>query len=238
MNNRRTKYFWRIALSQLAIAAVMFVLGFVIVFYAQGLRFNLKNFKITKTGLVFLATNQKSAEVYINNKLISTKLPATATLLPGYYQVEIKKPGYKTWGSRVFIEEELVSDFRDIILFRENIETFELNDENKIKLLNTPIDLLAVNAESELNFNGYEIWVGNTLVTRLSEPIERAIWYPDLNHIIYERSGQIKIIEKSGQNDTLLVRLKQNAPTNFVVGSHGEELYFVDEGKYKTALIK
>jgi hypothetical protein len=86
--------------------------------------------------------------------------------------------------------------------------------------------------------NGYEIWVGEKLVTRFSEPILNVSWYPDLSHIIFQEGNEIRVIDKNGKNDTLLIKMNQSGPARFTVGGKGEELYFVDNGKYKVAKIR
>ena len=216
----------------------MFVLGLVIVVYAQGYRINPKNLKIIKTGILFVSSNQKVADVYVNGKVVSQKMPYATNLLPGTYSVLIKKDGYASWSAMSDVKQELVTSYKTIVLFKESIVSQELTDEKKIALLSVPTDILAVNAEKALVYNEHEIWTNDTLVTRFSKPITKAMWYPDLDHIIYQQGQEIRVIEKNGVNDTLLVRLANDQPTVFTIGNHGEELYYLDNGVYRFATIR
>ncbi|MEK9156312.1 MAG: PEGA domain-containing protein [Patescibacteria group bacterium] len=238
MNDRRTKNFTRIVISQLAVASLMFAIGLVIVFYAQGFRYDWQKMTLIKTGILYLSSNQKNASVYLDDQFVSAKTPYSRNLLPGYYQIEVKKDNYVAWLAVAKIEPEMVTDFRDVILIPNSITPAPLNDEKKIALLSLPTDVLAVNADKALVYNDHEIWVSDILVTRFAEPIQKAIWYPDYNHIIYQQGQKIRVIEKSGFNDTLLVKLNQSTVTDLAVGGRGEELYYRDNGQTMMAKIK
>lgn len=238
MNNRRTKNFWRILATQLGVASVIFITGISIVFYAQGYKFNFQTFSLVKTGLLYLDADTDATNIYINGELSSDKNPFTKNLLPGYYNISLQKPGFVSWDRNIKIEAEIVANFNKIILFRENVSPVLLNDEKKISLLNTPSDILAVNADKSLLHNDYEIWTNDQLVTRFSQPISGVSWYPDLEHIIFQQGNQIRVIEKDGQNDTLLVTLSTTSPVNFVIGSRGQELYYRENNQYMMAIIK
>lgn len=238
MNNRRTKQFTRIIISQLGIASLMFLLGLSLVFYAEGYRFRFNNFKIVKTGLVFLISNQKAAEVYINNVHVASKTPYSQNLLPGVYDLTIKKDGYSQWSNHITIKPELVTDFREIILFKKDITPVKLIDQSKINFLNSPIEILATSSNHKLVYNDYEIWLNDELVTRFSKPLLRAVWYPDYKHIVYQQESEIRLIETTGTNDTFLVKLNQEGRTNFIISRDGNELYFADNGEYKITTIR
>jgi hypothetical protein len=132
----------------------------------------------------------------------------------------------------------MVTDYRNIVMFKSKTQAALLTDQRKINLLNTPDDILAANAEKELSYSDYEIWVNDSLVTRFSKPIYKAIWYPDLFHIVYQQGDEIRVVEKSGFNETLLVKLNSPEQTPFVIGSHGDELYFFEDGKAMSASIR
>ncbi|OQA02788.1 MAG: hypothetical protein BWY68_00917 [bacterium ADurb.Bin400] len=76
------------------------------------------------------------------------------------------------------------------------------------------------------------------MVARFSKPVIRAMWYPDLEHIVYQQGKQIRVMEKTGLNDTLLVELSSDSPTVFTIGNKGQELYYADNGEYYWTNIK
>lgn len=239
MNNSRTKQLPRIIISQTIVGLIMFVFAMFILFFAQGYRFNWKSMKVIKTGIIYVVSDPKDAQVYINGKLMEEKTPFSENLTPGKYIAEVRKDGYQPWYSGFKIEEEFVTEFKPIVLFKEDIKIEDLTDKRKIELLNSPIDTLAlIKDDNNLSHNDYEIWADNNLVTRFSEPIQKVVWYPDLAHIIYQKGKEIRIIEKNGSNDTLLVTLTQGDSTIFLTNNRGDELYFSDNNQYKVAYLK
>lgn len=239
MNNSRTKRLPKIIVGQFLVGCLMVLLAISVLFFAQGYRFNIKNFQIVKTGVIFIASEPKEAVVHINGKAQKRNTPFSLNLDPGYYNAEVQKEGYHPWSSSFKIEPELVTDFKSVVLFKTDSEITNLTDQRKIDLLESPVDYLAVvHDEDILTYNDYEIWQNNKLVTRFSSPIQNATWYSDMEHIMYQKGNEVRIIEKSGNNDTLLVRLTSATSTKFVSNSRGDELYYMDENQYKMARIR
>ncbi len=234
----RSKHLPQIILAQTFIGLIMFSLGLTIVFFAQGYRLNMKNMRIIKTGILSLSADRKEADIYVNGRLESSKLPFHKNLYSGYYDVRIEKTGYISWQASAKIEEELVMEYKNIVLFYQNPKTSDTTDTKKIEQLNNPIDLLAIKHNNGLMTDDYEIWVDDKLVARFSEPISRAIWYSDRKHIVFQQGDEIRIIETTGNNDTVLVKLTGPDPTNFVLLGRGSEILYLDGGNYKTAVIK
>jgi hypothetical protein len=101
------------------------------------------------------------------------------------------------------------------------------------------MDDLAQKNNSGLTNQGYEIWNNNTLITRFSEPVSKAIWYTsDQDHIVFQQGNEIRVIELSGSNDTLLVTLSSGNPASFILNDKGDRLYFKDGDSYKVAEIR
>ncbi|MEK7096459.1 MAG: PEGA domain-containing protein [Patescibacteria group bacterium] len=215
----------------------MFLIGISIIFYAHGYKFNFKNFKIIKTGIIYVSSEQREANLYVNGVLVAPKLPFAYGCLPGFYNLEIKKDGYQSWKSRIQVTAEKVSSFDYIVLFKNNISKEQTSDAGVINQLISPNDEL-FRSNNTIYYNDYEIWEGQNLVARFSKPINRAIWFSDNYHIIYQQGDEIRVIEKTGTNDTFLIRLENNAITNFDISSNGNELYFKDLGRYYKAVIK
>ena len=217
----------------------MVALAFSILFYAEGYRLNLKNFKLTKVGILYLVSDPKDGHIHLNSEVLNETSPYKASLDPGTYYVKIEKDGYVTWFRNVRIESEKVTEYESIKLYKNNIEPQDLNDPSKIELLNAPDDSLASKtAGNPLIDNGYEIWQNGKLVTRFSTLISSVKWYSDREHIAYQQGSEIRIIEKDGQNDTLLAKLSSVNIERYVFSAKGDEIYFTDQGKYKSAKIR
>ena len=239
MNNKRTKRLPRIILNQFLVAFLMTAIAISVLFFAEGYRFNFKNFKIIKTGILYFSTDPDGATVFINGKLQDKKTPYAVNLTAGRYNATIEKNGYGSWSSGFKVDSGLVSEFESIVLFKKNPEISNLSDQRKIDLLNSPLEYLATsNSKNELYQNGYEVWQSNSLVTRFSTPIKSVSWYPDLKHILYQQGDEIRVMEITGLNDVLLVKLSTKTPVRYIANNKGDELYYLDNDQYKAAKIK
>lgn len=228
----------QIIIGQLAVALLILIVATCLVFYAQGWRFNFKTFQIYKTGLLYLQVSPTPDSFVIANKKFGGKNKFAINLLPGSYQVKTLKDGYGDWNMEVSIEPEVVTSFSNIVLFTNNPKITTLSDQSKIAYLNSPDSNLAEKSQKDLTSNKYEIWSQGKLVTRFSQPISNVVWYPDLDHILFQQNDQIRIIDSQGFNNTLLVTLSTNQSTRFAVGNQGKELYYIDNDQYFMATIK
>lgn len=227
----------KILLEQFIALAIIVLLALSVLFYAEGYRLNLKNFKITRIGIVAISTYPNGAEVYLDGKLAKKKTPFSANLTSGYYTAEVRKEGYQTWQATFKIEPEVALRYDSVVLFRKDITPRDLTDQGKINDLANPIDILA-SRDNGLSASDYEIWVNNKLITRFSSPISGAIWYSDKNHILFQQGKEIRVVEKNGQNNTLLVKLSDDKPIKFITNGKGDELYYFDNYKEKVAEIR
>lgn len=237
--NSRTKRLPKIIISQFCIALLMITMALTILFYAEGYRLNLKNFKLTKVGILYLMSDPKDGQIYLDNRATDETLPYKVSLDPGTYYVKVEKDGYTSWSRNIRIESEKVAEFGSIKLFKKDIVPSALDDPLKIELLNAPNDSLVNKTRGNPLFdNGYEIWQNDNLVTRFSIPINSVAWYSDREHIAYQQEDEIRIIEKDGQNDTMLIQLSSANNEKYVFNSKGDEIYFTDQGEYKSAKIR
>lgn len=237
-NDRRTRLMGKIILGQLAFGILISVISLSLIAYGLGYRLDTSNFKIVKTSVVYFEFSPRDVTISINGESDTSLTSYVKNIRPGLYNIVISKSGYTPWTEQLRAESGAVYDFRKIVLFSSNIIIDVLSDQSKINQVNAPVDILAANSPGELSNSDYEIWIGDKLVTRFSEPIKSAIWYPDLNHIVYQQGNQIRVIEADGQNDTLLVTLTSSAKTRFAIGGRGAEIYYLDGDLYKVATIR
>lgn len=104
------------------------------IFYANGYRINFSTGEIVKLGGLYLKIEPPSARVYLDNVLIKkTNLFFNSVflnnLLPKKWFIRIEKENYHTWEKNLKIEESLVTEAKNIILFPKNIN-FEHKDQN------------------------------------------------------------------------------------------------------------
>lgn len=228
MYNKRSKLFWKIFFAQVGVGLAILVCAFSIIYYAQGYRFNYRNLKIVKTGIINVEPSPKVADVYIDNKFRSAQTPYFLNLLEGYHNVEIKKDGYQDWEMTYYVEPGLVVNSKDIVLFKKDITPVVLTDAKKIAQLHEPVDFLARKLSNNLSYNNHEIWLGDVLLVRFFKQIDHVAWYPDFAHIVYQQGDEIRVVDEYGKNDTLLVKMNNKNITNVVFGEKNTEMYYTD----------
>jgi len=105
-----------------------------------------------------------------------------------------------------------------------------------------------INENKLLYHNDFEIWIldiindnsiKKTLLTRISEKIQKTVWHPNNNYIFYELKDKIKTIEldnRSNYNISEIINLKNLE--NFYLNKNGNIIFFYakignQEGIYK-----
>lgn len=90
-------------------SAVVLILGTITFFYAQGYKLDLKNLRISTSGILAVKSNPDGAQVFVNGelKIITNN---SLRISPGTYDISIKKEGYQTWEKRITIEKEVVTE--------------------------------------------------------------------------------------------------------------------------------
>lgn len=104
-----------------------------ITLYATGYRYNFKNNRIEKIGIIHIETLPKDAKIYINDKYIDDTPARFIKLLPNKYKVVVQKEGYHPWKKEVVVQSNLTSFYKDITLFKNNLPINKI--EGQINLL-------------------------------------------------------------------------------------------------------
>jgi hypothetical protein len=112
-------------------SVLLFFLGLpAILSFALGYKFNARNFKFVKTGLIFVKTQPSGAKIYLNGKLIDQRSPASMQeLLPGTYKVALELAQHYPWKGQVEVEAGKVSRIDKVILFSQRPNLQQLNRE-------------------------------------------------------------------------------------------------------------
>lgn len=87
-----------------------------LIFQAKGYKFDFKNRKIDKTGIIALSSTPTGAAVYLNGTLTSATNTTLSDLAPGEYRLKLDKEGYLPWEKKVVVEAGLVTPV-DVTLF-------------------------------------------------------------------------------------------------------------------------
>ncbi|MBI2595037.1 MAG: PEGA domain-containing protein [Candidatus Colwellbacteria bacterium] len=88
--------------------AMVALVGWLIIQYAQGLRFDIEKRSFEKTGILVATSNPDAAQILVNGAL-KNATNTSLTILPGTYDVEIAKEGFTSWKKRVNIESGIVT---------------------------------------------------------------------------------------------------------------------------------
>jgi hypothetical protein len=74
------------------------------VFYVRGVSYDFGAKKFVATGILAVKSEPKDADIFLNNKLKRSGSGDVKFILPGEYNIALKKDGYQTWQKRLAIE--------------------------------------------------------------------------------------------------------------------------------------
>ena len=185
--NKKLKFVFFILFVTLAIS----VTSLTLIVYS-GYRIDFKNFRLVKTGSLYINTNPGKTDIYLNNKKITQKTPTIINQLnPGEYDLKLVKEGYKEWEQKVEIIPSITS-FVNYDLVLKDIELSPANEfgENTYYSSdNRYISYVKYNTETKLN----NIFIYDVLTK------------DEFN--VYSTEKQIKKISWSRRNTKLLINM-------------------------------
>lgn len=218
------------------LSASFVVSGLWLILSAAGLRVNWSAGKIEKSVLLFLDATPSNVNVFLNDKLLTSRLPARVNdILPGSYDLKFESAGLQPWARQVNLEGGQAYDFNTILLVLNQpvIEDATAKDKADIAQTTKPTDLM-INDDEILASNGSD----QTLITRLSSTVQFVNWYPDKKHLVYQVDHKIVIVDLDGSNPRTLVELNKDTPSVFFFTNGGKALIYKDGDMIKRAKIK
>ncbi len=108
-----------------------------IVLYSLGYKLNLENFKLEKTGGIFVNINYENYQIIIDNSikkqvskpLFTQKGLLIPNLIPKSYNIKIAKNGYKNWEKNLKVNSGIVTEVKNIFLIPEKPPLQEIGDK-------------------------------------------------------------------------------------------------------------
>ncbi len=88
---------------------VFLILAPTIVLYVRGITYDFSKKAFVTTGILAMRLEPKDANIYLNNKLKRESSGDIKFILPGEYDVTVKKDGYFTWSKRLSVESGQVA---------------------------------------------------------------------------------------------------------------------------------
>lgn len=109
---------------------IFLILAPAIVLYVRGITYDFSKKAFVTTGILAMRLEPKEADIYLNNKLKRKSSGDIKFVLPGEYDVTVKKDGYFTWSKRLSVESGQVSwgspAFNKIYLLLKNPPALKL----------------------------------------------------------------------------------------------------------------
>lgn len=115
---------------------IFFTVSPILILWTLGYRYNPKKITIEKTGLLFVKTEPKGADIYLNGKKRKQRTPAKIKyLLPDIYNLRIEKKGFIPYKKKITIKSGFTTFVDNILLFKQNLPILMTSEEMDEKAL-------------------------------------------------------------------------------------------------------
>lgn len=118
---------------------IFFLIAPLLIFFALGYRYNFIKGRVEKTGVLFIKSYPKNADIYLNGKLSKNTTPTQISrLLANNYEIKIIKEGYFPWTKILPIYQQTTTFIEDVTLFKNKLDFKNLLLGNFTDLLVSP----------------------------------------------------------------------------------------------------
>lgn len=167
-------------LYRLTLVVVFLIILIVIIAFARGYRFNITEQKVTPTGILAISADPKASSVYINGKLKGAT-DLNVNLIPGKYQVDVKKEGYTTWSKTINVKPEIVLSL-EATLFPKNPSLSPLTNIGIVKAI--PIDqtdrIMLFSQKDDPKQDGIYLFEAGKKTIALTRPLKTILLAKDI----------------------------------------------------------
>lgn len=179
------------------LAALFLVVAFVAtavgtILKTAGYTYNLKKGAFEQTGMLVVKTNPSDARVLLNGKTLHDSTPLRIrSLIPNRYDLELQKPGYRSWAAPVPVASNRVTFVQTVDLFPDAAVETVASGTIRTAALSTDGRLIAWTTDGN---DGLRIMLTNTqnAATALAATIATATpraalalaWSPRANHLL------------------------------------------------------
>lgn len=195
-----------------------------LLFQASGLRILKDPVRIVKTGLISLRVHPRTDDlvVRLNGEVMPLGRFEFLNLAPGRYEIVVEYAGYHSWRNTTEIKPDEAKSFQTVVLFKTIPEQLTVPSEDRLTyetILGHPERF-----QEGLQTIGGEIWAGDQLVTRFSQPVTQVLWFPDQAHVLALVDGVIHVLDRDGSNDVLLYQPEDHELIRFAPIAGGDQL--------------
>ena len=169
--------------------AVFLTLLPIVLSYSLGYKIDYNEFKIYKTGMIYVSSHPAGANVLINGRLHGDLTPTRMEeLKPGTYKVEVRREGFYPWERDMEVRPNMVTKADRIILFpvaqemkkvaTSEIADFTISENGKIYYF-TRYGLFRSDIEggSLKKLSGYSAWPKNIIGKKFSPETDRLLYF-------------------------------------------------------------
>src|SRR3972149_5141891 len=96
------------------IGVIFLAVSIFLVLWAAGYKYNYSAHKWQKSGLIYITCQPRDVEILVSGKLAASQCPASLGLLPGDYDLEIRKTNYQSWKKPISLQILNLSRFHQI----------------------------------------------------------------------------------------------------------------------------
>lgn len=183
--------------------AIFFALAPIVVLYAQGYKFDFKRGQMVKTGVLFLESKPKGADIYLNGKKQKNKTTARIPrLLPGEYDVVVSKEGFKPWHKQLMVAPNQTTFAQYLRLFKDNPQLESLaqgeivlakysQDQKMLAFVSKQDKMIVLNI-----FNLRNNQMSDQVILGQNEyQVEKILWSNDAQKVIIQMSRQSQLFK-------------------------------------------
>jgi len=225
--------------------ALFLIVSPILILFSLGYKYNWQKNTLEKTGVFFIKSFPKDAEIFINDEKYKKETPTQITrLLPKNYNVRIQKEGYRSWQKNLEIYPQMTTFIEDVSLFKTEIKANLLLQGNfNIFKPSYNKQLIALLEDDGANNT---IWIYNMLSddfielykARANKDIEIISWSYTNRKLLIKENGKFLILN-IGQPDYYIAlseitslsmdQIKwHHLNDNLLIGENNSQLYRID----------
>ncbi|HEX9153409.1 MAG TPA: PEGA domain-containing protein [Candidatus Saccharimonadales bacterium] len=118
---KRKAHLIRLFIGYILVGTALILTTIILLYQAYG--FGIRNGEVIQNGLIFVSSNPRPADIYVNGKKNDKTTNTRLLLQAGQYTFRLEREGYRTWRRSITIEGGSVARFDYPFLFPAKLET-------------------------------------------------------------------------------------------------------------------
>lgn len=118
---KRKAHLIRLFIGYILVGTALILTTIILLYQAYG--FGIRNGEVIQNGLIFVSSNPRPADIYVNGKKNDRTTNTRLLLQAGQYTFRLEREGYRTWKRAITVEGGSVARFDYPFLFPTKLET-------------------------------------------------------------------------------------------------------------------